>query len=202
METPIGLLKEMMSHIPQEVWQKDSIKVLDVSYDKCMLKEILRTQIDSQKLSYTAINGTTEFPELYSFNLYDIVVIHPPYMDVDKKGINPTNQELQNKFISEAIKQTKDNWYIVCLWYRSWGSTEGTTLENREWTCVEDSTLEYISDVLHAPEHVKIERKHYENILPSEISKYQFTSINVEGAKEYLSHSPSWFVLHKKSPPN
>lgn len=180
--TPMGCVKEMIDEIPEELWKRDNIKILDCCAGngnfpayislKTDVTNIWANEINPKRLtnliSYFEgkINIINEdFLTFPAKEEYDLVVANPPFAKFTESGVRAAkNHSLSRDFLMKAIEVTKTNGYIVFILPNNWMSFADR------------------------------------NKLPSILSQYQFITINIEECKHWfpgVGSSFTWFVLRK-----
>ena len=181
--TPMGCVKEMVDTVPDELWRRRGLKVLDSCCGNGNFHAYIRTKTSLKNLYFNEINKDRikNVKSLFGKNVnltahdflifsedekYDLVVSNPPYAKFcgDKRASK--NHNMSRDFIRKAIKLTKDGGYILFI--------------------VPDNWMSY-SD---------------RNVLPRLMSKYQFIHLNIHGAKKWfpkVGSSFTWFLM-KKAP--
>jgi type I restriction-modification system DNA methylase subunit len=190
--TPLGLINEMVQKIPEELWKRKNLKILDpccgngnfsiVFFYK--LKEYYSTRYILEKILYfndinlERINNVKNIfnNKKYKLNIttndflntrdnikYDLIMANPPYALIGINGIRASkNHNLIKDFISKSLLNLKLNSYILFLTPDNWMS-----LSNR-------------------------------NILINELTKLQIIYLNIHLAKKYfkkIGSSFTWFII-------
>jgi len=188
--TPIGCIEEMFDKIPNELWSRPDLKILDpccgngnfhlVSYKKLkehgqthdnIINEILHFN-DINKIRVANIksifgqnvNLTEEdFLTFDTENKYDLICANPPYAKLTSEGKRASkNHTLIRDFMSESLKLLKPNGYLVFIVPNNWMS-----LADR-------------------------------NLLIKEITKFKFLHLDIHGAKKWfpkIGSSFTWMVV-------
>ncbi len=180
--TPMDCVKEMLDTIPQELWERKNLKILDsccgngnfhaYAQLKTKLSNLYFNEINKKRIvnlkNYFGdnINLTIkDFLEFPNDEIYDLVVSNPPYAKFTNEGERASkNHNLSRDFIKKALTITKQGGYILFIVPNNWMS---------------------FSD---------------RNSLPKELSNYQFLHLNIHGAKKWfpkVGSSFTWFLLHK-----
>lgn len=186
--TPMECVKEMVDTVPNELWKRKDLAVLDsccgngnfhayIAGAKTELKNLWFNEINEKRIRNVidyfgkGINLTQQdFMEFGGLefsnrpNQFDLVVSNPPYAKFcgDKRASK--NHSMSREFIRKALDITKPGGYILFIVPDNWMS---------------------FSD---------------RNLLPMEMSKYQFHHLNIHGAKKYfpkVGSSFTWFLLEK-----
>ena len=182
--TPIDCVKEMVDVIPNEVWKRKGLKVLDSCCGNGNFHAYIQTKTHVSNLYFNEINPKRidNVKRIFGNNInitdrdfltfedkeeYDIVVSNPPYakFDANNKRVSK-NHNLSRDFIRKALAITKKDGYILFIVPNNWMSYADR------------------------------------NILPKLLSQYQFIHLNINGAKKWfpkVGSSFTWFLL-KKSP--
>ena len=179
--TPMGCVKEMVDEIPEELWHRPNLKVLDcccgngnfhayiqkkTSIKNLYFNEINQRRIDNvlrifgsdinvTKRNFLAFNEDEEF---------DLVVSNPPYARFNNGVRVSKNHNLSRAFILKALNVTKKGGYILFICPNNWMS---------------------FSD---------------RNQVARKLSQYQFIYLNIGEAKKWfpqVGSSFTWFLLKK-----
>jgi SAM-dependent methyltransferase len=183
--TPMSCVEEMVDAIPEELWNRESIDVLDPCCGNGNFPAYVKEKSDNCNLFLNEINGkrienvrklfnedeiTLTQKDFFSFTndkLYDLIIANPPYARIDVDGFRAAkNHGLSKEFVKKSLSLLKDNGYLVYIIPDNWMS-----LSDR------NDTVEILS-------------------------KYQFIHLNIHGAKKYfpgIGSSFTWFVLRKEA---
>lgn len=179
--TPMGCVKEMVDTVPDELWRRRGLRVLDSCCGNGNFHAYIQTKVPLKHLYFNEINENRirhvkEFFGLginltqYDFltfeddEKFDLVVSNPPYAKFCEGKRASKNHNLSRDFIRKAIELTKDGGYILFIAPDNWMS---------------------FSD---------------RNTLPRLMSRYQFIHINIHGAKKWfpgVGSSFTWFLMQK-----
>ena len=191
--TPIGCIEEMLSKIPEEVWNRKELKILDpccgngnfhlFGYYRLLksgkssediLKNILyfneinESRVENVKSVFGQnINLTTEdFLSYSSDSKYDIIYANPPFAKFTADGKRASkNHTLTRDFISKSLKLLNPGGYLVYIVPDNWMS-----LADR-------------------------------NLVIKELTKYKLLHLDIHGAKKWfpkIGSSFTWMVLQKE----
>lgn len=179
--TPMGCVEEMVEALPDELWSRPGLRLLDSCcgngnfhayiQTKAPLDALYFNEINEQRVRHVLdyfgnnVNLTRQdFMELQDDWGFDLVVSNPPYAKFTAGKRASKNHNLSRGFIRKALELTKPGGYILFI--------------------VPDNWMSY-SD---------------RNVLPPLLSQYQFLHLNIHGAKRWfprVGSSFTWFVLHK-----
>ena len=150
--TPIDCISEMMSKIPNEIWQKNDLSILDPccgngNFSIPIIFELLKHHekktILENILEFNDINeGRLEnvrnvfCSETYNLQItnhdfitfdnpkkYDLIVANPPYAKLLENGKRASkNHNLIKDFIEKALSQLKPNGYLLFITPDNWMS--------------------------------------------------------------------------------
>lgn len=150
--TPINCISEMISKIPNELWEKDDLRILDPccgngNFSIPIIFELLKHH-DKQKileeiLEFNDINETRlenvhnvfcgekynlqitnhDFITYQNNKEYDLIVANPPYAKLLENGKRASkNHNLIKDFIEKALSQLKPNGYLLFITPDNWMS--------------------------------------------------------------------------------
>ena len=179
--TPMGCVKEMVDALPDELWSRPRLRVLDSCCGNGNFHAYMQTKAPLDALYFNEVNERRvrhvlhyfgeninltqqDFMELEDASGFDLVVSNPPYAKFTAGKRASKNHNLSRAFIRKAIELTKPGGYVLFI--------------------VPDNWMSY-SD---------------RNVLPRLMSQYQFLRLNIHGAKRWfpkVGSSFTWFVLHK-----
>jgi adenine-specific DNA-methyltransferase len=190
--TPIGCVEEMLSKLPQDLWSKPNLKILDPccgngNFHLFATKKLLeagrtKEEIVSSILHFNEINedrvenvksifGTDvnltkqDFLTYDEEQKYDLVYANPPFAKFTSQGKRASkNHTLTRDFISKSIKVLKPDGYLVYIVPDNWMS-----LADR-------------------------------NSVIKEITEYKFLHLDIHGAKKWfpkIGSSFTWMAVQK-----
>ena len=179
--TPMGCVREMVDALPNELWARDDLKILDSCCGNGNFHAYIQSKAPLDALHFNEINEARlrnveaafgknirltrhDFLSFAAVEKYDLVVSNPPYAKFcgDKRASK--NHNLSRAFIHKAIEMTKPGGYVLFIVPDNWMS---------------------FSD---------------RNVLPQLMSQYQFRRLNIHGAKKWfpkIGSSFTWFALQK-----
>jgi adenine-specific DNA-methyltransferase len=193
--TPIGCIEEILSKIPNEFWQRDTLKILDPccgngnwhlvamdflikagktlpdSLDSFYFRDINQDRLQNVRRVFdnpTNISAE-DFLDMKAGDKakYDLVMANPPYAKLMQDGKRASkNHTLIRDFILKSLDCLNDDGYLAFLVPDNWMS-----LADR-------------------------------NLTTKMLTKYQFIWLNIHGAKKWfpkIGSSFTWFVV-KKAP--
>jgi len=150
--TPIDCISEMISKIPEELWRKSDLSILDPccgngNFSLPILFELLKYHdkrtILEKMLEYNDINESRlenvrsifcgekynlqitshDFIAHNSDKKYDLIVANPPYAKLLENGKRASkNHNLIKDFIEKALSQLKPNGYLLFITPDNWMS--------------------------------------------------------------------------------
>lgn len=180
--TPMGCVKEMVDAIPQELWERKSLKVLDCSagngnypaYICCKtslsniyFNEINPKRVDNIKKYFGENIHLTEmdFLQYPVQEKYDLIISNPPFARLMDDGTRTAkNHSLSRDFVMKAIELVADGGYLSFILPNNWMSYADR------------------------------------NKIPETLSQYQFLAINIGECKKWfpkVGSSFTWFLLQK-----
>ena len=179
--TPMGCVKEMVDALPDELWARPGLRVLDSCCGNGNFHAYIQTKAPLDALYFNEVNERRvqhvlgffgegvnltrqDFMEFADDDGFDLVVSNPPYAKITDGKRASKNHNLSRAFIRKAIDLTRPGGYILFI--------------------VPDNWMSY-SD---------------RNVLPRLMSQYQFLHLNIHGAKRWfpkVGSSFTWFVLRK-----
>lgn len=180
--TPMGCVKEMVDSVPDELWQRSDLRVLDSCCGNGNFHAYIQSKVSLECLYFNEINEDRirnverffgeninltklDFLAYHRPQAFDLVVSNPPYAKFYGGGRASKNHNLSRAFIQKAIEVTKPGGYILFIVPDNWMS---------------------FSD---------------RNLLPRVMSRYQFLHLNIHGAKRWfprIGSSFTWFLLQKR----
>lgn len=150
--TPIDCIIDMVSKIPNELWIKENLKILDpccgngnfgfVVYNE-LLKHYDKKKILEEILEFNDINNdrlenvnkifckenyklqvtNNNYITYVNNNKYDLIMANPPYAKILDNGVRASkNHNLIKDFIKKALSQLKPNGYLLFLTPDNWMS--------------------------------------------------------------------------------
>ena len=181
--TPLGCVKEMVDAIPQELWERDQLTVLDpcagngnfpaylalkTNPKNIVCNEINPIRIKNLKQYFQDVPITIIEEDFFSFpneEKYDLIVANPPYAKFTVNGQRAAkNHTLSRDFLKKAIQLTKTNGYLVFI--------------------LPDNWMSYAD----------------RNDLPQILTQYQILTLNIGEAKHWfpgVGSSFTYFVIKK-----
>lgn len=144
--TPIACVEEMLSKVPDELWQRDNLKILDpccgngnffvpISFKvplECLhFNDINEARLDNVRRIFGNKAKVTNHDFLISnmFEEYDMVVANPPYALFMEDGKRASkNHNLISKFVEKALSLLKPSGYLVFITPDNWMSLNRNTL--------------------------------------------------------------------------
>ena len=143
--TPMECVKKMIDYVPQELWGRDEIKVLDpccgngnfgayckykTSLDNIWFNELNPIRFANCKkiLNPTHINNEDAFKMTGEFyQKWDLIMANPPY-----SGGGNKNRSISNEFIELAINSLNEKGYLCFITPNNWMTynNNNTTLKS------------------------------------------------------------------------
>ena len=181
--TPMECVQEMVDTVPEELWRRPNLRVLDSCCGNGNFHAYIRNKVPLHCLHFNEINekriknieqifGDTihltkkDFLNFDSTKKFDLIVSNPPYAKFCMNNKRASkNHNMSRDFIRKAVEITKNGGYVLFIAPDNWMS---------------------YSD---------------RNILPRLMSRYQFIHLNIHGAKKWfpkVGSSFTWFLLQKK----
>jgi predicted RNA methylase len=182
--TPMDCVEEMVDSIPNELWQRSSINVLDpcagngnfpayvlqksdnINLTANEISNLRTINLKNNLSSYNNVSFTSkDFLTERMDDKYDLIIANPPYaliMDNGKRAAK--NHNLSRDFILKSLEYLKEDGYLVYIIPDNWMS-----LSDR------NDTVEILS-------------------------QYHFVKLDIHGAKRHfkgVGSSFTWFVLKK-----
>lgn len=193
--TPLACVEEMISKIPQELWIRDNLKILDpccgngnffIPITQKLLETKEKKEIFEDILHFNDTNKQrlANVKEVfcdgtYSLNIsnndylkvdleekFDLIVANPPYAKFQKNGARSSkNHNLIASFLEKSLEQLKPSGYLLYLTPDNWMS-----LSNR-------------------------------NTLISKLTALQIIHLDIHTAKKYfkkIGSSFTWYVIQNR----
>lgn len=192
--TPIECIEYMISKIPNDLWTKDNLKILDPcagngNFFIPILYKLRNDFTDEEIFQKLYFNDTNELRiqnineifigdvnninitqcDFLNFNdeeEYDLVVANPPYAKLLDNGRRASkNHNMIKEFIIKTLKILKKDGYLLYITPDNWMS--------------------------------KADR----NTLIKELTKYQIIHLNIHKSKDYfpkIGSSFTWYIIQKK----
>ena len=149
--TPINCCNEMINNVPEELWKRDNLKILDpccgngnfeisiinklniVDKKKIMENIIFFNDINEDRLNNVRdifcedkykLNLTNyDFLTMKEDILYDLIVANPPYAKLLENGLRSSkNHNLIKDFIQKSLKLLKPKGYLLFITPDNWMS--------------------------------------------------------------------------------
>lgn len=179
--TPLECVKEMVDSIPNEFWNRRKIKILDSCCGNGNFHSYIRTKTDLKNLYFNEINEKriTNLKEYFGANV-NITIQDFLKFDNQKKYDLVVSNPPYAKFNENG--RTSKNHNLARAFIKK--ALDITKDNGYILFIVPDNWMSF-SD---------------RNILPNELSKYQFIHINIHEAKRWfprVGSSFTWFLLHK-----
>lgn len=179
--TPMECVKEMVGSIPQEFWDRKNIKILDSCCGNGNFHAYIQTKTDLKNLHFNEINEKrienvkNYFGENINITVQDFLQF-PNKEEYDLVVSNPPYAKFNENGRTSKNHNLARDFIKKAL---------DITKENGYILFIVPNNWMSFSD---------------RNILPKELSKYQFIHINIHGAKRWfpkVGSSFTWFLLHK-----
>lgn len=131
--TPMECVKQMVDYIPNELWERDSVKILDPCVGNGNFPAYLKYKTNISNIWMNDMNpiriknarqllGSDNIYQEDFFKLnellnikWDLIIANPPY-----SGGRNKNMSLSNSFIEESIDLLKDNGYLCYITPNNW----------------------------------------------------------------------------------
>ena len=129
--TPMACVKTMIDYLPEEIWRRDDLKILDPCAGNGNFGAYCKFKTDLNNIWFNDINQkrianlnallapahvmTRDALDLTSFNQWDVVMANPPY-----SGGGNKNRSLSNMFIEHSISLLKENGYLCFVTPNNW----------------------------------------------------------------------------------
>ncbi|MGZ9763151.1 Eco57I restriction-modification methylase domain-containing protein [Mycoplasma sp. 5912] len=164
--TPMECVEKMINYIPNELWSRKDLKILDpcsgngnfgaycatkTQLNNIYFNEISELRVDNCKelLNPPHLRCGDAFDLNDEFNIkYDLILANPPY-----SGGGNKNRSLSNKFIEYSIDLLKDNGYLCFITPNNWMSfnNHNTTLKkllkNGSFIVIDNDVKRYFNKV-------------------------------------------------------
>jgi SAM-dependent methyltransferase len=164
--TPMECVKKMIDYVPDELWQRANLKVLDpccgngnfgaycrykTSIDNIWFNELnpLRYANCERILSPKHLNNEDAFKMTGEFfGKWDLIVANPPY-----SGGGNKNRSLSNEFIELAISLLADKGYLCYITPNNWmtynndNTTLKALLKNGSFVVIDNDAKKYFPTV-------------------------------------------------------
>jgi SAM-dependent methyltransferase len=179
----MGCVKEMIDAIPEEFWNRESIKILDPcagngNYPAYLALKTSLNNIYCNEISpirYANLYNYFENTEIHLMSQdffsfpdneeYDLIIANPPYAKFTAQGTRAAkNHTLSREFLQKAVKMVKENGYLVFI--------------------LPDNWMSYAD----------------RNNLPELLSQYKILTLNIGEAKKWfpgVGSSFTYFVIQK-----
>lgn len=131
--TPMECVKKMIDYIPDELWSRKSLKILEPCAGNGNFGAYCRFKTDISNIWFNELNvkrfenckkllnpkniNNEDFFKLKDNwnNGYDLIMANPPY-----SGGGNKNQSISNKFIEKSIDMLNDNGYLCYVTPNNW----------------------------------------------------------------------------------
>lgn len=138
--TPMGCVKEMVDNIPDELWHRGNIKILDPCAGNGNFPAYLETKTDSCNIYANEINKlrlknlrdyfgerihiyNNDFLTMDENDKYDLIIANPPYAQLMDDGRRTAkNHTLSRQFIMKALNMLNKDGYLVFIVPDNWMS--------------------------------------------------------------------------------
>jgi len=150
--TPIGCVSEMIGKLPEELWSRENLKILDgccgngnffIPIFFKLLENHSREEILNEILEFNDVNekrldnvrkifcsekynlkiSNVDFLSNDNFGKYDLIPLNPPYAKLLEDGKRASkNHNLIKDFIDKSLKLLKPNGYILFITPDNWMS--------------------------------------------------------------------------------
>lgn len=138
--TPMGCVKEMVDNIPDELWHRKNIKILDPCAGNGNFPAYLETKTDSYNIYANEISElrlknlreyfgerihiyNNDFLAMDENDKYDLIIANPPYAQLMDDGKRTAkNHTLSRQFIMKALNMLNNNGYLVFIVPDNWMS--------------------------------------------------------------------------------
>ena len=162
--TPMDCVELMVNYIPNELWFRENLKVLDPCCGYGNFPAYLKTKVNSDfiycnELSYERYNKCKEllnlknitnqdFFEFKNKESFDLIIANPPY-----SGGGNKNRSISNEFIKHSLSLLKDKGYLCFITPNNWMSynNNNTTLkallDNGSFLVIDNDVKKYFKGV-------------------------------------------------------
>lgn len=162
--TPMECVKKMIDYIPNELWSKQKIKVLDpccgngnfgaycqfkTNINNIWFNDINKTRIaNCKKILNPKHLSSVNFLDMDSYGKWDLIMANPPY-----SGGGNKNHSLSNEFIEHSIKLLKNNGYLCFVTPNNWmtynnnNTTLNALLSNGSFIVIDNDVKKYFPRV-------------------------------------------------------
>ena len=162
--TPMNCVKTMIDYIPNELWNKDNLNILDAccgngnfgaycsfktSMDNIHFNDINETRLNNciKILNPKNISNKNIF-DIQEKNFYDLIVANPPY-----SGGGNKNQSLSNKIIEHCVDLVNTNGFLCFITPNNWmtynnnNTTLKKLLQEGRFLVIDNDAKKYFSGV-------------------------------------------------------
>ena len=162
--TPMSCVKLMIDYLPEELWQRKNLKIIDTccgngnfgayistktSIENIWFNELstVRYEICKKIVNPKHISNIDAF-EIKSFGEWDLSVANPPY-----SGGGNKNQSLSNRFIEHSIDLLKNGGYLCFITPNNWmtynnnNTTLKKLLEQGSFLVIDNDVKKYFPGV-------------------------------------------------------
>lgn len=162
--TPMSCVKLMVDYLPEELWERKNLKVIDTccgngnfgayistktSLDNIWFNELSPIRYENCKkiLNPSHLSNIDAF-EIKSFGEWDLSIANPPY-----SGGGNKNQSLSNKFIEHSIDLLKEGGYLCFITPNNWmtynnkNTTLTKLLEQGSFLVIDNDVKKYFPGV-------------------------------------------------------
>ena len=162
--TPMDCVELMVNYIPNELWCRENLKVLDPCCGYGNFPAYLKTKVSSDfiycnELSFERYNKCKEllnlknitnqdFFEFKDKESFDLIIANPPY-----SGGGNKNRSISNEFIKHSLTLLKDKGYLCFITPNNWMSynNNNTTLkallDNGSFLVIDNDVKKYFKGV-------------------------------------------------------
>lgn len=184
--TPMDCVKEMVDAIPNELWERPQISILDPCAGNGNFPAYLALKTNIQNILFNEPNikrvenllkyfgreikdniRMRDFLKFPTTHKFDLIIANPPFAQFTAEGNRAAkNHSLSREFLKKAYELVADNGYIVFI--------------------LPDNWMSYAD----------------RNTLPAELTKYWFIEMDLGQCKRYfpgVGSSFTWFVWQKTS---
>ena len=162
--TPMDCVELMVNYIPNELWCRENLKVLDPCCGYGNFPAYLKTKVSSDfiycnELSFERYNKCKEllnlknitnqdFFEIKNKETFDLIIANPPY-----SGGGNKNRSISNEFIKHSLTLLKDKGYLCFITPNNWMSynnnnnTLKALLDNGSFLVIDNDVKKYFKGV-------------------------------------------------------